>query len=256
MDHTEAELRPVSARSAILTILLGSEPPALTARELCATTTSVGYAESTARVAASRMAAAGDLVREGRTYTLSPRLLERHRRTERAVSPRFVEWDGDWEVVVITASGRSPAERAAQRAGLGELGLAELREGVWMRPANLERPESPSAALPGSLADVARRLVTRPVDDPVELAGELWDLPGWARRGRSLLELAASDDPPTRFVAVAAGVRHLLTDPLLPEALLPPGWPGAELRAVYADYRRALVTMRSSPDELVSERGG
>jgi len=249
MDHTEPELRPVSARSAILTILLGSEPPALTARELCATATYVGYAESTARVAASRMATAGELVREGRTYTLSARLLERHRRTERAVSPRFLEWTGDWEVVVITASGRSPAERAAQRAGLGELGLAELREGVWMRPANLERPPiaspSDSAALPGPLADVARRLVTRPVDDPVELVGELWDLPGWARRGRSLLELAASDDPPTRFVAVAAGVRHLLTDPLLPETLLPPGWPGAELRAVYADYRRALVTMRS-----------
>jgi phenylacetic acid degradation operon negative regulatory protein len=43
----------------------------------------------------------------------------------------------------------------------------------------------------------------------------------------------------------AAVLRHLLADPLLPEELLPAGWPGAELRALYDDfdtrYREVLL---------------
>jgi phenylacetic acid degradation operon negative regulatory protein len=39
---------------------------------------------------------------------------------------------------------------------------------------------------------------------------------------------------------VAHLVRHLATDPLLPPGLLPDDWPGAELRATYADYRDEL----------------
>ncbi|EFL20680.1 hypothetical protein SSOG_00392 [Streptomyces himastatinicus ATCC 53653] len=42
----------------------------------------------------------------------------------------------------------------------------------------------------------------------------------------------------------AAMLRHLLTDPVLPDELLPRGWPGAELRARYdafeTDFRGLL----------------
>ncbi len=224
-------LRPVSARSAILTILLAADPPSMTSRQICAAATRVGYAEPTARVAASRMVSSGEMLRDGRSYTLSPRLMERRRRVDAAVSPTVRDWVGDWELVVITAVGRSPADRSDLRVDLTGLGLAELREGVWMRPDNLAR------AWPARLDTVCRRMVVRPVEDAAELVGQLWDLDAWAARGRALLEAAGSDDPNTRFTATAAAVRHLLADPVLPAELLPDGWPGDDLRAAYADYK-------------------
>jgi phenylacetic acid degradation operon negative regulatory protein len=48
------------------------------------------------------------------------------------------------------------------------------------------------------------------------------------------------------FVTSAAVLRHLQADPLLPDALLPSGWPGAALRTEYdrydAAYRSVLRT--------------
>ena len=53
--------------------------------------------------------------------------------------------------------------------------------------------------------------------EPAELAGQLWDLPSWARTGERLLaDMADAADVPARFVTAAAMVRHLLTDPVLP----------------------------------------
>lgn len=227
-------LRPVSARSAILTILLAADPPSLSARQICAAATRVGYAEATARVAASRMVSSGEMLREDRSYTLSPRLMERRRRVDASVSPRLRDWSGDWELVVITAVGRSPADRSDLRGDLTGLGLAELREGVWMRPDNLERP------WPGRLDTTCRRMVVRPVEDAADLVGQLWDLDAWSTRGRALLDATGSEDPNTRFTATAAAVRHLLADPLLPADLLPDRWPGDQLRAAYAGYKSWL----------------
>ena len=42
-----------------------------------------------------------------------------------------------------------------------------------------------------------------------------------------------------------AMVRHFADDPVLPEDLLPDGWPGAELRQAYADYEAELSEMLS-----------
>jgi phenylacetic acid degradation operon negative regulatory protein len=40
-------------------------------------------------------------------------------------------------------------------------------------------------------------------------------------------------------------VRHLLTDPVLPDELLPDGWPGAALRNSYAQFAAELVVRRN-----------
>lgn len=231
-------MRPVSARSALLSMLLGAHPPAMAARELVAAVGLVGVAESAARAALSRMVAAGDLLRDGTTYALAPRLLARQRRQDAAVDPETRPWDGRWEIAVITATGRDPADRAALRAELSALRMAELREGVWLRPHNLPRP------WPAALDEAALRLSADPDRDPRDLAGDLWDLPAWSTRARALLAAADTDDPATRFAAVAMSVRHLLTDPVLPAELLPPDWPGGDLRARYADYRRWLISTR------------
>ncbi|WP_435847777.1 PaaX domain-containing protein, C- domain protein, partial [Streptomyces fumanus] len=141
--------RPLSARSVVLSLLLGAHPPELPGRDLVRLVAQFGIGASTARAALSRMAAAGDLRRTETGYRLSDRLLERQRRQDEAVRPHTRAWDGDWEMVVITATGRGPAARADLRARLTALRLAELREGVWLRPANLRRrPPPPRRAAP------------------------------------------------------------------------------------------------------------
>lgn len=235
MSHS---LRPISARSAIVTVLLCADEPSLSSREICETATFVGYAEQTARVAASRMVASGEMIRDGRAYALSDRFDRERDRLAAMVAPRVRAWDGEWELVVITAVGREPAERAALRQQLGDLGLAELREGVWLRPDNLTR------AWPTELDEVCRRLVTRPVEDAAELTAALWDLTGWAETGRGLLEATASDDPVERFAAVTRVAYHLFTDPHLPTDLLPVHWPGDALRAAFVEGRAWLNAAR------------
>ena len=117
-----------------------------------------------------------------------------------------------------------------------------------MRPDNLDLDLD---------ADVHARLRILKVRDdaPVQLAGQLWDLPGWASAGHRLLdEIASAADVPSRFVAAAAIVRHLLTDPTLPAELLPADWPGAGLRAAYHDFAAELA-QRRDPTQLVEATG-
>ena len=230
------DLRPLSARSVVLSLLLGTHPPELPAKDLVRGVEPFGVGGSTVRAALSRMVAAGDLRRTDGVYRLSDRLLERQRRQDDAMSPDTRAWDGDWQMAVITATGRGPAERAELRTRLTALRLAELREGVWLRPANLRR------ALPAGLDQVAQRYTARPERPPHELAAILWPLDAWAGTGHALLaHVARVRRPSDRFTAFAAVVRHLLADPVLPSELLPPDWPGAGLRDAYADYRRELA---------------
>ncbi|MET9765315.1 PaaX family transcriptional regulator C-terminal domain-containing protein [Streptomyces sp. NPDC006372] len=227
--------RPLSARSVVLSLLLGTHPAELPARELGRLVRGFDVGGSTLRAALSRMVAAGDLRRTDTGYRLSDRLLERQRRQDDAVRPRTRAWDGDWEMVVITATGRGPAERADLRARLTGLRLAELREGVWLRPANLAR------ALPGDLDRVAQHYTARPDRPGRDLAATLWPLDAWSETARALLDhIAGARRPADRLAAFAAVVRHLLADPVLPSALLPADWPGAELRAAYAEYQGEL----------------
>lgn len=232
-------LKPVTTRSALLTLMLAAEAPSLSTREMVAAASVVGFAEPAVRVALSRMSTGGDVVRddEGR-YRLSDRLLERQRRQEQATHPRRRAWDGDWELVVVTAAGRTAAERADLRATLTELRLAELREGVWTRPANLD------LTWPAAVDEVCERFTAAPETQPAELAGRLWDLDTWARTARDLLAATHTDDPVLRFTACATSGRHLLTDPVLPADLLPDDWPGEDLRAEHVAYKAWINEVR------------
>ncbi|MFC7814119.1 MULTISPECIES: PaaX family transcriptional regulator C-terminal domain-containing protein [unclassified Streptomyces] len=226
-------LRPLSARSVVLSLLLGAHPPELSARELVRLVEGFDVGGSTARAALSRMTAAGDLRRTDTGYRLSERLLERQRRQDEAVRPHTRAWEGDWEMVVVTATGRGAAERADLRARLTALRLAELREGVWLRPANLCR------TLPAELDRVAERHASRPARPARDLAAELWPLDAWSATAGALLDrVGRVRRPADRLTAFAAVVRHLLADPVLPGELLPSDWPGAALREAYARYQR------------------
>lgn len=245
-EETDEELglRPLTARSVLLSTLLGLDPPVLPTASLVATTGLFGIGEGAARTALSRMAAAGEVVAEDGRYRLAERFLERQRRQRAGLEPSAPGWDGTWHVAVVAAGPRPPAARAALRTVLTRAHLAEWREGVWLRPANLPRP-----AVDGPLSWLA----ATPEGDPASLAADLWDLPGRARVGAALVtrleELRpALDAGDTRvlgpgFVLSAAVLRHLAGDPLLPSALLPSGWPADRLREVYRGWDGAYRTL-------------
>lgn len=235
----------LTARSVVLSVLLGAHPAWASAAELVLLTADFGIREATLRVALTRMVGAGDLVRSADGYRLSDRLLTRQRRQDGAIEPQEQPWDGTWTTLLITSVGADARTRADLRNTLVQNRFGELREGAWLRPDNLE------VVLPDDVRAKVRVLRSRD-DDPVGLVGQLWDLPGWAREGERLLaEMAEATDVPGRFVVAAAIVRHLLTDPVLPAELLPAHWPGERLRLAYRDFAAELVARRDERVEAV-----
>lgn len=232
------ELPLLSARSVVLSLLLGSHPDRIGPAALQRAGEHFGIAPATLRVALTRAVSAGELVRVDGDYALGVRLHERQASQDAALHFTPTDWDGSWHLGVVVVSGRAGAHRAALRASLQSARLAELREGVWTRPANL----------PVSYADDALSwFVSQPAEDPAVLTSSLWDLAGWARQGRSLANLLESTtEPAPRLAAAAQLVRHLRTDPLLPLPLLPRSWPGAALRATYAAYQAELRALTVS----------
>jgi phenylacetic acid degradation operon negative regulatory protein len=205
-----------------------------------------GISENRARVALSRMVAAGEATSDGAgRYRLAGHLAARQTRQSESRAGTTTGYDGSWWVVVVTTTGSAAEVRGARRDALAYTRLAELREGVWMRPANVAVP------LPNFLdADV--ELMTAVPSDPGLLVGRLWDLSGWARHANELL--AALDAlPPDGPEALAPGfelsaavLRHMQADPLLPAPLQPAGWPGSGLRETYDDWDARYRTTLSS----------
>lgn len=239
MTVTATLARPLTARSVVLSLLLGSPSARLPVRVILQAGEMFGIAPATLRVALSRLVQAGDILTEEAVYTLSPHHLDRQRHQEHELDPTRLPWDGSWETVVVTATGRDAASRAELRRQLDGRRLALLREGVWMRPDNLPRDATPE---PDTL-----RLVSRP-DDPAELTRRLWDLDTWADTGRSLQHVTAHGDTfAERFTAAAALVRHLRTDPALPDGLQPDDWPAAAMRQGYEDFRTEIFHLSKGP---------
>ncbi len=219
------------------------DPPELPVAQLVRLTGLFGISANRARVALSRMVAAGEATTDGSgTYRLAGRLRARQARQSASRAGSTAPFKGQWWVAVVVTSGSSAEIRTARRRSLAYARLAELREGVWMRPDNLE------VRLPGDLRTDVELMTARP-EAAQRLANTLWDLPAWADRADQLLEEMAALTPDRAealapgFELSAAVLRHLQADPLLPEELLPAGWPGARLRA---DYDRWDVRYRTT----------
>ncbi|HET6964516.1 MAG TPA: PaaX family transcriptional regulator C-terminal domain-containing protein [Acidimicrobiales bacterium] len=222
---------PLPARSVLLSVLLGSHPPELPVRALVRTAELFGISEGTARVALSRLSADGEVVADGGTYGLTERHLDRQRDQDAALRPATRSWRGAWDLAVMMpeADGRSARRYLDRRR------MAELRPGVWARPDNLPAPEPPP---PGVLLWNGRPEGQVPAAD---LAARLWDLPAWAAGAEELVAaLQGAAEPAVRLSVAAAMVRLIRSDPLLPPALLPAGWPGSRLRKAYDGYRAEL----------------
>jgi phenylacetic acid degradation operon negative regulatory protein len=204
--------------------------------QLVRLTSLFGITENRARVALSRMVASGEATSDGSgRYRLAGHLAARQSRQSASRAGATSAYDGEWWLAVVTTTGSTAEVRGARRRALTYGRLAELREGVWMRPANL------AVQLPDPLDGDIELMTARP-GAAEELARRLWDLAAWSARARALLhrlDVLLPDKPEALapgFELSAAVLRHLQADPLLPPDLVPSDWPGSSLRAAYGQW--------------------
>lgn len=224
--------------------LLGEDPPELPVSHLVHLAGLFGISGNRARVALSRMVATGEVTTDGTgRYRLAGHLLSRRDRQRASLEARTRPWSGDWHLVVIVATGRTPEDRSGRRRRLALARLAEQREGVWLRPDNLDL--APDPAGDPALAS----FTARPAGDASDLAASLWDLSAWADRAHRLVDLLEAspaegpEDLAPGFELSASVLRHFQADPLLPAELVTESWPGMLLRRTYAgwDHRYRAV---------------
>jgi phenylacetic acid degradation operon negative regulatory protein len=248
------EERPLSARSVLATALLGADQPRLTVAELVAVASLFGISGGAARTCLWRMVSNGELTSDGGTYELAGHLLERRDRVDEASrvdDAAKQRWDGTWELAVVSLDRRSVADRLELRRAATALHLAELREGVWLRPDNLDPQRLPT------MREVLDRQCVHfhnaATDIDPYAVGSLFALEDWARdANRFISAMQAELDIPSRqqddtsdgfrfqFALSIAVVRHLQLDPLLPAELIPEDWPGNRLRDTYRRFDDAF----------------
>lgn len=203
-----------------------------------------GISDGAARTCLWRMVSNGELTGDGGTYTLAGGLLERRQRVDEASRTGATRpWDGTWELAVVSLDRRSAADRLALRKAATGLHLAELREGIWIRPDNLD-PDR----LPTLRAVLDRQCVhfhSAATNIPVETVRSLFSQDDWAAEARRLTgalhdELGGVATAVTDFAywfrLSVTVVRHLQLDALLPAELAPPDWPGNDLRETYRRF--------------------
>jgi phenylacetic acid degradation operon negative regulatory protein len=236
--------RTLSARSVLATALLGAPEPHLEVGALVAMASLFGISDGAARTCLWRMVSNGELTADDGTYGLAGDLLERRKRVDDASRTAATPpWDGTWELAVVSLDRRSAADRLALRKAAAALHLAELREGVWIRPDNLD-PDR----LPTLRAVLDRQCVhfhDAATDIPAETVRSLFSLDDWAADASRLADalhdevnaaVVEADDMAYWFGLSVSVVRHLQLDPLLPAELIPQDWPGQQLRSIYLRF--------------------
>ena len=237
--------RSLSARSVLATTLLGADDPHLTVGELVGIASLFGISDGAARTCLWRMVSNGELTGDDGVYALAGPLLERRQRVDEAAryDDTALPWDGTWELAIVSLDRRSAADRLALRKSATGLHLAELREGVWIRPDNLDPNRLPTLRavrdrqcvhFHGAATDIAAAVVR-----------SLFNLDDWGSDARRLtvamrdelgVEAVEADDFRYQFALSITVVRHLQLDPLLPAELEAKDWPGHELRSTYRQF--------------------
>ena len=207
----------------------------------------LGVEAGAVRTSMSRLAADGLLERRkvGRNsfYRLSAKGADMFRHAAAHIYRRRAPpWAGAFDLVV---AGVDPGDRDAVRDALSGSGFGGLAPGVWIGPpgsANL----APSRAALTLSAGTDQKTAA-------QLAAQVWPLERMAESYRRFLVLfgamAATDVAAlsgreafaARVLLVHAYRRIILRDPILPDAILPAGWPGAEARALCATLYEALL---------------
>ncbi len=254
--------RPLRAGSLIVTLFGDSIMPrggAIALGSLIRLAAPFGLNERLVRTATARLAHEGwvEARRVGirSEYRLSSGGRERFAEaTERIYGAPSASWSGRWTLIVLPAM--PAAERRQLRKELAWQGFGELWSGVFAHPEHAARVDG-AAAVSGPYIG-GTRLPRRALvfeaslaspGTPAPLVDLGWDLKDLARRYRRFASrfervsaaLRIPPHPETGFILRTLLIHEYrrlhLRDPLLPERLLPAGWPGiraAELcRAIY-----------------------
>jgi phenylacetic acid degradation operon negative regulatory protein len=244
--------RPLSARSVLASALLGANQARLTVAELVAVASLFGISDGAARTCLWRMVSTGELTADEGSYALAGRLLERRERVDEASridDAAARRWDGTWELAIVSLDRRSAADRLELRKAATALHLAELREGVWIRPDNLDPQRLPTSR--AVLDQQCTHFHNAATDIHADKMRSLFSLDEWTVDARALTEamtVALKQDERAdstesiryEFALSIAVVRHLQLDPMLPVELTPEHWPGHTLRSTYRRFDDAF----------------
>ncbi|MEM9040545.1 MAG: PaaX domain-containing protein, C- domain protein [Actinomycetota bacterium] len=218
--------RPMSARSTLLSYLLGVPGRPVSAQHLVSVGALFGLRSGTVRTALSRLTTAGDVESTADGYRVTGTMRDRQSQQERGLADpggTSTGWDGTWWTALVVDESRPMAARRRFRSVMLGARMGELRPEVWMRPADVEPPPS--------LTGVALTRGTVDGVDGRELVGRLWDIPASEITARRLLEaidvlgaVAAGDESVEWFAPAfevsAACVSFLRTEPALPADLV------------------------------------
>jgi phenylacetic acid degradation operon negative regulatory protein len=243
--------RPLSARSVLASSLLGADEGRLTVAELVAVASLFGISAGAARTCLWRMVSNGELIGDDGSYALAGRLSERRERVDDAsrIDDAARRWDGTWELAVVALERRSASDRLELRKAATALHLAELREGVWFRPDNLDPQRFPT--LRAVLDQQCTHFHGAATDITAAKVRSVFSLGEWAADARVLIEAmdvalnASTRDESAEsftyeFALSIAVVRHLQLDPLLPVEFTGDHWPGRTLRSTYRRFDHAF----------------
>jgi phenylacetic acid degradation operon negative regulatory protein len=252
-----ADLAPGSARSLLLTILgelvWPTAAPAWTS-SLLYVMNGLGIEERTARQAIVRGADSGwiEPVRSGRevAWSMSSQLADVFATGSRRVaslSDPFLEWDGNWLILLVTIPLALRTSRKKLYSGLEWAGFGNPTPGVWLTPHSERRDQVNDLVASLGLTDSTISFLGK--TDSIGLSEEQivhsgWDIDGLTERYRQVAERfehphpEPGDDTLFTHIGVLAELQRLpFADPQLPEALLP-NWIGRRVTSHLQELRR------------------
>jgi phenylacetic acid degradation operon negative regulatory protein len=227
------------------------------------------------RVLMSRLRREGwfQTTRSGRTSVYAPtdagsRLLEEGLQR---ISVRNREaWSGRWQMAIFSVPESQRAARVRVRKGLAWLGYGPLAPSTWLSPHDRHEEATRLLASEPSVSYDLMTAMSASLEEDRERAARCWDLDGlsrdystflrrWERRLSSARTGAVSprDALVQRTQIVHEYRMFLFRDPDLPDALLPPDWPGLRAHAVMLETLELLRAPATSfYEEIVAGRAG
>ena len=222
--------RPLSTRSVIASLLLGRRPPVRAGPRPGALVRAVRH-RARDRPGGAAPDDRGRRARTARRAAMrsSGTLARRQEEQQASLRPATRRWDGTWRLAIAGGHDARPAPvRADMRVALRRARMAEWREGVWIRPANIDVIEDPRCAW----------LDARPEGDPVALARRLFAPAQWSRTATALIGRLADATARARRPA--------------PDAIVP-GVPRGRRRAA-SRARRPAAAGRAAARRLARRR--